>query len=164
MQNEPTKTPKPVHMLPRVGKHKRSVAYVWFFHQPYVLILLMIPALVVFLTPIRYMTFLSLIMAFVVFKSCGSLRLYPLFTNLKIDERFVYLSINVNSPLRKFSLEEIYITEARYNGLRYILFSPAPVPDTFWYTVAHRKDVIAYPFCKGMKVDFPELFQYIPFE
>lgn len=162
MQTGSANSRGPHHPLPRVGKTERNVYYVWFFQRPYVHFLLMAPALALAFTRAAYVSFPLLVLAVLAFKGCGSLRLYPLLVWLKMDERYVYLALSVRWQLKKLSLEEIYITEARYHGLRYILFSPVPVTDTRWKAVAKNRDIIAYPFCGGMKLDFPELFRYIP--
>ncbi len=74
------------------------------------------------------------------------------------QKEFLIVIPNISIWVERLSLEEIYINEAKYHGLRYAILSASPILDTSWKAIAKNKDVIVYPFHHDMKWDFPELF------
>lgn len=89
-----------------------------------------------------------------------SFRLYPLSSSLHISkynvckECFGFCS-------KTLSMSNIHLFEKMYHGLSYVIFSNSLITNGHWREIVKNRQAIVYPMCKGMRSDFPDLFEKI---
>jgi len=87
-----------------------------------------------------------------------SFRLYPLFSNIRIDGAHVYKEY-YGFCAKTLPLSQVYLYETKFHGLHYIIFAPNIIKSVHWRDIAKNRQAIIYPVCRNMRSDFPELFK-----